>query len=94
MGSYLGVRTKLQIYQHSITKEAYTFFAAIEQQENSQGGIFDPPPAALAGNLYNPEDPDEQVIGIFDASVVSSYEVVIDSADSPYPIPEFVYFDD
>lgn len=91
---YRNVRMKLQIYQHSITEEAYLFFSAIELQENSEGGIFDPPPSALKGNMFNPEDSDEQVIGIFDASTVSMYEVVIDSANIPYPMQEFVFWDD
>lgn len=91
---YLNVKLKLTLYQHAITEEAYHFFSALDQQRQNTGGIFDPPPSALTGNIFNVQDEDEQVIGIFDASAVSAKEITIERKNIPYTMEEFVYNDD
>lgn len=91
---YLNVKYKLSLYQHAITEEAYNFFQAIEQQSGSTGTIFDPPPSEIKGNIYNVNDPNEQVIGIFDASSVAVKEITILGKDIPHELPKFIYPDD
>lgn len=51
-----------------ISRTTYQFWKTASTQVNNTGGIFDAPPAALPGNLYNPEDEAEQVLGIFSAT--------------------------
>lgn len=48
-----------------ISQANYQFWRAASTQINNTGGIFDAPPSTLPGNLYNPADPKEQVLGIF-----------------------------
>jgi len=64
----------VRIQQFSITKEAYQFFALLNNQIGIDGDIFDPPPATLGGNIINLENPDEIAIGYFGA-----FDVSIDS---------------
>lgn len=74
---YLGVKHKLTVYQHSLTEEAYNFFRIMEQQKETSGTVFDPPPAEVNGNMFNVNDGSEQVIGFFDASTVAVQKVTI-----------------
>lgn len=91
---YLNVKYKLSLYQHSITEEAYKFFQAIEEQSGSTGTVFDPPPSEIKGNIFNVNDENEQVIGLFDASSVSEKEITILGKDIPHELPKFIYPDD
>ncbi|MER2996669.1 DUF4249 domain-containing protein [Pontibacter populi] len=91
---YLGVKNKLTIYQHSITNEAYEFYRILEQQKNSTGTVFDPPPAEVKGNIKNTADEKEQVLGYFDVSGVSVKQVTILRSDITYPAPPYKYPDD
>ncbi|SIR47999.1 DUF4249 domain-containing protein [Pontibacter lucknowensis] len=91
---YLGVKHKLKVYQHSLTEEAYNFFRIMEQQKEAKGTVFDPPPAEVKGNMFNPNDAAEQVIGFFDASAVATREVVILRKDIDYPVAPFRWPDD
>ena len=91
---YLGVKNKLTVYQHSISSEAYEFFRILEQQKNSTGTVFDPPPAEVKGNIVNIQDEAEQVIGFFDVSGVSVKEVTILLRDIDYPVATYTFHDD
>jgi len=91
---YLQVRHKLKVYQHSLSEDAYNFFRMMEQQKGSTGTVFDPPPAEIKGNMFNVNDKDEQVLGLFNASAVSVKEVVIASHDIDYPVSTFIFADD
>ena len=64
----------IRIEQHSLSREAFTFFQLLKEQLSINGGIFDPPPATIRGNMINLSNPDENVIGYFRAS-----DVAIDS---------------
>lgn len=68
----------LQIEQKSITKDNYFYWKEIDSQINNSGGIFDTPPANIQGNIYNITDPNDQVLGFFTASGVSTipYRVI------------------
>ncbi|WP_237151130.1 DUF4249 domain-containing protein [Pontibacter actiniarum] len=91
---YITKKYKLRVYQHAITEQAYEFFRIMEQQKETTGTVFDPPPAELKGNMFNVNDEDEQVIGFFDVSAVSVEEIVFLLEDIAYPVPDFIYPDD
>ena len=46
----------VMIKQLSLTRQAYVFWQLYNQQTNSSGGILDPLPASLQGNIYNASD--------------------------------------
>ncbi len=91
---YMHRKLDLTIYQHVITEEAYNFFKALNNQANSTGSMFDAPPTELKGNILNIGDPEEKVIGFFEASVVTTKNIRIKGKDIPYKIPLFDYPDD
>lgn len=71
------------IYQYSITQEALEYWKKIDLVSNRVGSIFEVPPAAVQGNLSNPEDPSEEVLGFFEVSKVDTTGVFIVAEDLP-----------
>ena len=91
---YLNMKYKLNLFQHSITEEEFLFYKYMINQSQSNGGILDPPPTEFKGNIFNVNNPDEKVIGIFDVSGVSSYHVTLIGPEIPYYKLPFVWDDD
>lgn len=58
------------VQQQSLTRTAYEFWNKARGQLSNSGGIFDTPPVPIQGNLFNVDDPEEQVLGYFGASAV------------------------
>lgn len=81
---YLSKKMVLTIYQHGISEKAYNFFKALHNQAESTGSMFDAPPTELKGNISNISNKTEQVIGFFEASLVSQSTITILAADIPY----------
>lgn len=73
-------RSKYFLYyeQHSLTRDAYKFWKALEEQSKNVGGIFDKPPATVRGNMYNVEDEEEIVLGYFGVSDIKPNGIQID----------------
>jgi len=87
----------IMVKQQSITEGAYKFWSAVYDQLNNTGGVFDKSPATIQGNVFNVNDPTEQVLGYFMAtSVVQRYFYVDRNIDvllvrkpfNPYAIAE------
>lgn len=91
---FLTNKYKLQLYQHSISQEAFNFFKVIAEQHESTGTVFDPPPSEAKGNIFSVDNEEEQVIGIFDAAALSSIEITLNRQEIPYEVPFFFYPDD
>lgn len=58
----------LQVDQLALSETTYRFWKTANEQLNNTGGIFDVPPSAAVGNIFNINDPDEQVLGIFNVA--------------------------
>lgn len=73
-------RSKYFLYyeQHSLTREAFKFWQALEDQSKNVGGIFDKPPATVRGNISNVTDAEEIVLGYFGASDIKANGIQID----------------
>lgn len=73
-------KTKIlvEIQQFSITPKAYDYYRTIKDLIDNNGGLNAPLPAALIGNMYNPQDPNEFVLGRFTASAATTKSIMID----------------
>jgi hypothetical protein len=60
------------VAQHSITRETYDYWETVKKVSQSTGSIFDIPPAPIYGNIYNIQDPEERVLGLFEVSAVDT----------------------
>lgn len=59
------------LFQYSISKEEYKYWQTVHDIVNIDGSLFDPPPGTVKGNLYNTNDPEEQILGYFSVAGVS-----------------------
>ncbi len=72
------------VYQYSLTRDAFEYWNKVYDQHENVGSIFDPAPSQIQGNIYAvspsdiPEDKDEIVYGFFFASAVSKQDLLLD----------------
>ena len=67
----------VEVWQMSISDRAYNFWNLFFIQTTNFGGPFDTPPAPVEGNVFNPIDANEQVLGFFGVSKISTATVVV-----------------
>ncbi len=91
---YLNFKCKVSIYQHTVSQEEFQFYRSLYNQNESNGGILDPPPSEIKGNISSVQNPNEKVIGFFNASGVSSYQITLLGSDFPGPKTTFEWDDD
>lgn len=75
------------VIQQSITRETYEFWSAIEAEFQRDGNIFEAPPGKIRGNIYNPDDLEEEILGIFSASAVDTSQLFVVPAEAGTPTP-------
>lgn len=73
----LGSLYSILVRQQVLSEAAYRYWSGVQKTTESLGTLFDPQPYQLIGNMYNPDDPDEPVLGYFDAGEVSEYRIFI-----------------
>ncbi len=84
-----------EVKQLSLTKEVYKYWSSIKEQINSSGSIFEPPPAAIIGNINNVNNSEDPVFGYFGASAISTRSIFIPANEAPYhPDDTLVWPDD
>lgn len=54
------------VVQFTMNEDAYQYWSQINQIANLQGSIFDQVSGAVDGNLFNSNDPAEEVLGYFE----------------------------
>ena len=69
------------IRQYSITPEAFRYWEAVKKIAQPTGSIFDTPPGPIQGNIYNVNDPAEEVLGYFEVSAVDTIRTFTSAAD-------------
>lgn len=67
----LTEKYSLLVQQQALTEEAYQYWLNLEKSTEHLGGLFDPLPAEVKGNLYSTSHPNETVIGYFSGSGVA-----------------------
>jgi hypothetical protein len=68
----------LMVKQYSISEATYKFWNTIQTQALNSGGLFDSTPQSIKGNIVNPNDANEEVLGIFSACDVSELVYYVD----------------
>ncbi len=78
----------ISVETHSISREAYEYWRKIRILLNNNGSVFDTPPAAVQGNIFNVNNPDEQVLGYFEASNVHVARTTKWFVETPWRRPD------
>jgi hypothetical protein len=93
----LSVRYSIQVQQQAITQEAYNYWVNLQKTTESLGGLFDPLPSDLKGNIVSTSDPNEPVIGFFTGGSLVEKRIFIDPKTLPPAItayrPQFCLID-
>ncbi|MEM8967109.1 MAG: DUF4249 domain-containing protein [Bacteroidota bacterium] len=76
-------RYSLLVRQFSLTEQAFNFWNDIEEQRDSDGSLFDPPPSRILGNIVREDDPDDAVLGFFQVSAVTEKRFFINRTEVP-----------
>lgn len=67
----------VEVQQFAISKAAYDYYDVINDIIDKSGGLNSPPPSAFIGNLVNPEDEEDLVLGRFTAAAAAIERIFI-----------------
>lgn len=68
----------VEVQQFSLSPSAYKYYKVLKDIVDNSGGLNAPPPAALVGNLFNPQDGEDFVLGRFTAAASAVATVFIE----------------
>lgn len=79
----LGIKYSILVRQYALSEASYTYWKEQENINENLGTLFDPQPYVIKGNVYNPDDENEIVLGYFDASSVQEKRIFITKGEYP-----------
>jgi len=65
-----GEQFCFHISQYSISEDEYNYWKNIQEVIDIDGGLFDPPPGTVVGNIRNVDNPNDVAVGYFSVSSV------------------------
>ena len=68
----------VELQQYALTAEGHRYFRILKDIVDNNGNFNAPPPAALLGNMFNPNDSNEFVLGRFTVALAASASIFID----------------
>jgi hypothetical protein len=85
----LRIRYSLLVKQYTLSDNAYEYWDQMRKQTQEGGGLYETQPSRIRGNIYNINDPDEQVLGYFNISSSSEKRIFVDDVHGlSFPGPE------
>lgn len=85
----LFIRYSMLLKQRVLTREAYDYWEELQKTTESLGGLFDPQPGKVTGNIHNVSDADEPVLGYFSGGSVQEKRFFIGLLDLPSNLRAF-----
>lgn len=79
----ISIKYSILVEQRALTLEAYEFWTQLKKSTESLGGLFDPLPSQVLGNLHSADDSSEPVLGYFSGGQVDAKRIFIQSRDLP-----------
>jgi hypothetical protein len=76
-------RYRISVQQQSLTEESYLYWKEIQQTSEELGGLFDPLPGQVIGNIQCVTNPDEPVIGFISGGNLTEKLLYIDADELP-----------
>ncbi len=73
----------VEVQQFSLSAKAYDYYSILKDIVDNNSSLNAPPPATLIGNMFNPSNSEEQVLGRFTASAVTKRSLFIDRTNIP-----------
>jgi hypothetical protein len=79
----LSQNYSLLVRQYSLTEEAYNHWTKLKQTTESLGGLFDPMPTQVSGNIFNLNSSGPIAIGFFSAGSYEEKRIFVNFYDLP-----------
>jgi hypothetical protein len=79
----------LLIRQYSLTEEAYNHWTKLKQTTESLGGLFDPMPTQVSGNIHNVNSSGQIAVGFFSAGSFSEQRIFVNFYDLPVALRRY-----
>jgi hypothetical protein len=79
----LFIKYSMLLRQRVLTREAYDYWAELQKTTESLGGLFDPQPGKVTGNIHSVNDAAEPVLGYFSGGSVQQKRFFIGLLDLP-----------
>lgn len=77
----LRLRYSIIVKQYSLSEKAYQYYKYLKSVNETGGSLFDRTPTSVYGNIYNINNPNEPVLGLFQVSGVSEKRIFIEKSD-------------
>lgn len=86
----ISVKYSILVKQTVLNEVTYDFYKDLKKTTEDPGGLFDPQPGRVLGNVKSTTNPDEPVLGIFNAGSVSKKRLFINYSDLPrsFQVPD------
>lgn len=84
-------RYSILVEQQALSHEAYDYWVNVRRINENLGGLNDPLPGNVVGNISCVTDPRENVIGMFEAGEISTKRVFVSILDLPDRFSTFRY---
>ena len=79
----LTIKYSVLVQQTSLTEASYNFFDQLQKTTQNLGGLFDPLPSKVTGNIINENNPEEKVLGYFYGSSMETKRIFISNGSLP-----------
>lgn len=79
-------RYSLLVRQQALTEDAYNYWLKLEKTTEHLGGLFDPLPSEVEGNIHSLSSPEETVIGFFDAGTIRESRIFVSRNELPQDV--------
>ena len=73
----LSVKYRLSVNQYALSEKSYFFWKGQVENTQQQGSLYDKQPYQVVGNIKSIDNSNEIVLGIFEASAVSSKQIFV-----------------
>ncbi len=77
----LGIKYCINIKQYSLNKEEYEFWSKLSITNENIGGIYDPIPSSVQGNIFCCSDSSKRALGYFSVSAYTSARYFISKTE-------------
>jgi hypothetical protein len=73
----LKILYSLLIEQSALSEDAYLYWDKLRININQEGGLYTSQPIAIKGNVFNTSDPENEVLGFFQASTFATKRIFV-----------------
>lgn len=76
-------KTRLIVQQYAITQSEFEFWQLMRKTTETLGGLFDPMPSQVLGNVHSDDNSSENVLGFFSGGFVTEKRIYVGLRDLP-----------